>query len=104
MTDSVPGVVGQATSDPCPSLARRLYDEPRAACGDMLRPTADRSRLEVVDDSERSARARLFTVALIMIIDERRSARFRREVAILNAAGTAECAAPDDLNAGLIRL
>ena len=59
---------------------------------------------EVVEDTERSARAWLFTVARNMIIDERRSSRFRNEVATLDTAGTAERAAPDEVNTALDRL
>jgi len=118
MTNSMPGVVGQATSDA--SFMRLLYDEHGAAPWQYaLRPTGDRSRAEdvvqetvrcggqhpeVVDDGERSARAWLFTVARNMIIDERRSARFRSEVATLNTARTAECAAPNEVNTALNRL
>jgi RNA polymerase sigma-70 factor, ECF subfamily len=57
---------------------------------------------EVVDDSERPVRAWLFTVARNMIIDERRSSRFRNEVSPLN--GAPERAAPDEVNAALDRL
>ncbi len=59
---------------------------------------------EVVDDTERSPRAWLFTVARNMIIDERRGSRFRNEVATLDAAGTAQRAAPDEVNVALDRL
>lgn len=101
-------------------MMRVLYDEHGAALWRyVLRLTGDRSRAEdrvqetllrawehpeVVDDSERSARAWLFTVARNMIIDERRSSRFRNEVATLDTAGTAEGAAPDEVNAALDRL
>jgi len=59
---------------------------------------------EVVDDSERSARAWLFTVARNMIIDERRSARFRKEVSPLDGSGVPEHAGPDEVNAALDRM
>ena len=42
---------------------------------------------EVVGDTERSARAWLFTVARNMIIDERRSPKFRNIVASLDDSG-----------------
>jgi RNA polymerase sigma-70 factor (ECF subfamily) len=111
-------LVGQATGDA--AVMRVLYDEHGAALWRyVLRLTGDRSRAEdlvqetllrawehpeVVDDSERSARAWLFTVARNMIIDERRSSRFRNEVATPDTAGTAEGAAPDEVNAALDRL
>ncbi len=59
---------------------------------------------EVADDSERSARAWLFTVARNMIIDERRSSRFRNEVRPLDGSSAPERAAPDQVNATLDRL
>jgi RNA polymerase sigma-70 factor (ECF subfamily) len=98
---------------------RVLYDEHGAALWRyVLRLTSDRSRAEdvvqetllrawehpEVGDSERSARAWLFTVARNMIIDERRSSRFRNEVGTLDTAGTAGGAAPDEVNAALDRL
>ncbi len=54
------------------------------------------------DDTEKSARAWLFTVARNMIIDERRSARFRREFG--SAEGPPDQAGPDEVNAALDRL
>jgi|1186.fasta_scaffold497858_2 RNA polymerase sigma-70 factor (ECF subfamily) len=45
---------------------------------------------KVANDSERSARAWLFTVARNMIIDERRSLRFRYEVSTLTGLDTTE--------------
>jgi RNA polymerase sigma-70 factor (ECF subfamily) len=111
-------LAGQATGDA--AVMRVLYDEHGAALWRyVLRLTGDRSRAEdlvqetllrawehpeVVDDSERSARAWLFTVARNMIIDERRSSRFGNGVATLDTAGTAEGAAPDEVNAALDRL
>jgi RNA polymerase sigma-70 factor, ECF subfamily len=49
----------------------------RARAEDVVQETLLRARQhpEVADDSERSARAWLFTVARNMIIDERRSPR-----------------------------
>lgn len=59
---------------------------------------------EVTNDSERSARSWLFTVARNMIIDESRSLRFRREVSALDDSGIPEQACPDDVDAALDRL
>ena len=111
-------VAGGATSDA--ALIRVLYDEHGPALWRYaLRLTGDRSRAEdvvqetllrawqhpeVIEDTERSARAWLFTVARNMIIDERRSSRFRNEVATLDTAGTVERPAPDEVNAALDRL
>ena len=47
---------------------------------------------------------RLFTVARNMIIDERRSARFRNEVSSLDGSGVPERACPDEVNVALDRL
>ncbi|WP_167105894.1 sigma-70 family RNA polymerase sigma factor [Mycobacterium sp. DL592] len=59
---------------------------------------------EVVDEADRSARAWLFTVARNMIIDERRSARFRKETDSLDTPGAPDRAGPDEVNAALDRL
>ena len=99
---------------------RVLYDEHGAACWRYaLRLTGDRSRAEdvmqatlprawkhpeVIEDSERSARAWLFTVARNMRFDERRIAPFRNEVATLDTARTVEGAAPDEVKTALDRL
>ncbi|MCW2649357.1 MAG: polymerase sigma-70 factor, subfamily [Mycobacterium sp.] len=101
-------------------LMRVLYDEHAAALWRYaLRLTGDRARAEdvvqetllrawqhpeVVDDSERSARAWMFTVARNMIIDERRSARFRNEVGTTDGTGTPERAGPDQVDSALDRL
>ena len=90
---------------------RMLYDEHAAALWRYaVRLTGDRARAEdvvqetllrawqhpeVVGDSERSARAWLFTVARNMIIDERRSARFRRETGSLDSIAEPENPGPD---------
>jgi RNA polymerase sigma-70 factor, ECF subfamily len=58
---------------------------------------------EVIDDSERSARAWLFTVARNMVIDDRRSARFRNEVSSPDGSGTSGPAGRDDINWALDR-
>lgn len=89
-----------------------LYDEHAAALWRYAtRLTGDRARAqdvvqetllrawqhpEVVSDSERSARAWLFTVARNMIIDERRSLRFRCEVSTPEGL---DVAGPDALDA-----
>lgn len=59
---------------------------------------------EVVGDTERSARAWLFTVARNMIIDERRSPRFRNVVDSLDESTAPEQASPDEVDAALDRL
>ena len=78
----------------------------RARAEDVVQETLLRAwqHPEVTDDSERSARAWLFTVARNMIIDERRSARFRNEVSSLDGSGVPERAGPDEVNAALDRL
>jgi RNA polymerase sigma-70 factor, ECF subfamily len=99
---------------------RMLYDEHAAALWRYaMRLTGDQARAEdvvqetllrawqhseVTDDSERSARAWLFTVARNMIIDERRSSRFRNEVSSLDGSAAPERASPDEVNAALDRM
>lgn len=106
--------------DPETALMRTLYDEHAAALWRYaVRLTGDPSRAEdvvqetllrawqhpeVTDDKERSARAWLFTVARNMIIDERRSSRFRSERESLDAAKVPEPADRDEVNAALDRL
>ena len=81
--------------DPEAAMMRVLYKEHAGALWRYaLRLTGDQARAEdvvqetllrawrhpeVTDDIDRSARAWLFTVARNLIIDERRSARFRNE-------------------------
>ena len=100
------------------ALMRVLFDEHAAALWRYaMRLTGDRARAEdvvqetllrawqhpgVMDDTDRSARAWLFTVARNMIIDERRSARFRNEVAPLEAAP--EDTGPNEVDSALDRL
>jgi RNA polymerase sigma-70 factor, ECF subfamily len=102
------------------ALMRVLYDEHAAALWRYaMRLTGDRARAEDVvqetllrawqhpeafDDSERSPRAWLFTVARNMIIDERRSSRFRNEVSPPDGSGTPERAGADEVNSALDRL
>jgi RNA polymerase sigma-70 factor, ECF subfamily len=97
-----------------------LYDGHAAALWRYaLRLTGDRARAEdvvqetllrawqhpeVVDESERSARAWLFTVARNMIIDQSRSARFHNEANTLDSSGAPERVGPDEVNAALDRL
>jgi RNA polymerase sigma-70 factor (ECF subfamily) len=60
---------------------------------------------EVIGDAERSARAWLFTVARNMIIDERRSPRFRNVVGSLDEDSSKfEQSTPDQVDAALDRL
>lgn len=107
-------------SDAEAALMKALYDEHAAALWRYaLRLTSDASRAEdvvqetllrawqhpeIIGDTERSARAWLFTVARNMIIDERRSPKFRNVVASLDASGAPEQAAPDEVDLALDRL
>ena len=59
---------------------------------------------EVTDDGERSARAWLFTVARNMIIDERRSARFRKRDRHPGPREHLRRAGPDEVDSALDRL
>ncbi len=102
------------------ALMKALYDEHAAALWRYaMRLTGDRARAEdvvqetllrawqhphAVDDSERSARAWLFTVARNMIIDERRSARFRNEVGSLDSSTAPERSGPNEVDWALDRL
>ncbi|WP_424750234.1 sigma-70 family RNA polymerase sigma factor, partial [Mycobacterium sp.] len=52
---------------------------------------------EVIGDTERSVRAWLFTVARNMIIDDRRSARYRNVVGSLDQEGAPEQSTPDEV-------
>jgi RNA polymerase sigma-70 factor (ECF subfamily) len=106
--------------DPESTLMKVLYEEHAAALWRYaMRLTGDRARAEdvvqetllrawqhpeVAEDTERSARAWLFTVARNMIIDERRSARFRRESSSLETVPEPEKPGPDEVNAALERL
>ncbi len=108
------------TSNPEAAVMKELYDEHAAVLWRYaMRLTGDASRAEdvvqetllpawqhpeVVGDSERSARAWLFTVARNMIIDERRSARFRNVVNSLDDSSTPEQSTPDEVNATLDRM
>lgn len=115
----MPDIAGRPA--PEAALMKALYDEHAAALWRYaLRLSSDRNRAEDVvqetllrawqhpevladtDGTHRSARAWLFTVARNMIIDESRSARFRKEVGSLDAAP--ERAGPDDVTAALDRM
>jgi RNA polymerase sigma-70 factor (ECF subfamily) len=57
---------------------------------------------QVADDSERSVRAWLFTVARNLITDERRSSRFRKELSSLD--GAPESTGADEVGTALDRV
>ncbi len=85
--------------------ARRLTgDEARAQ--DVVQETLLRAwqHPEVADNNERSARAWLFTVARNIVIDESRSARFRRELSTPDDVGAFDGACPDEVDAAMDRL
>ncbi|OBG81137.1 RNA polymerase subunit sigma [Mycobacterium sp. NS-7484] len=110
--------------DPEAAMMRVLYDEHAGALWRYaLRLTGDRARAEdvvqetllrawrhpeVTADEARSARAWLFTVARNMIIDERRSARFRNETGVSDPEQVAEhsgvAGAPDQVDTALDRI
>lgn len=106
--------------DPEAAMMRVLYDEHAAALWRYaLRLTGDRARAEdvvqetllrawrhpeVTADADRSARAWLFTVARNMIIDERRSARFRNEASDPVPDDVADRASSDEVDAALNRI
>ncbi len=106
--------------DPETALMRVLYDEHAAALWRYaLRLTGDAARAEdvvqetllrawqhpeVTYDAERSARAWLFTVARNMIIDERRSARFRNESGTPDPERLPDHAGPDEVETALDRM
>jgi RNA polymerase sigma-70 factor, ECF subfamily len=102
------------------ALTRELYSEHAGALlRYAMRLTGDRARAEdvvqetllrawqhpdVFDDSERSPRAWLYRVARNIIIDERRSARFRSEVHSPDTTDGFEQRGPDEVDAALDRL
>ena len=95
------------------ALMRGLYDEhaaalwryallltgDRAYAEDVVQETLLRAwqHPEVTDDSERPARGWQFNVARNMIIDDRRSVRFRNEVSSLDGSGVPDRAGPDEV-------
>jgi RNA polymerase sigma-70 factor (ECF subfamily) len=99
---------------------RDLYDKHAAELRRYaVRLTGDRARAEdivqetllkawqhpeVTGDPSRSPRAWLFTVARNMIIDERRSARFRNESVIADPEVIFDHAGPDEVNSALNRM
>ena len=102
------------------AVMRMLYDEHAAALWRYaVRLTGDHARAEdvvqetllrawqhpeVTEDKDRSARAWLFTVARNMIIDERRSARYRNETETPDLERTHDRAGPDEVDSALDRL
>ena len=102
------------------TLMKALYDEHAAPLWRYaLRLTSDASRAEdvvqetllrawqhpeVIGDTERSARAWLFTVARNMIIDERRSPKFRNVVGSLDDSGVPERSTPDEVDSTLDKM
>jgi RNA polymerase sigma-70 factor (ECF subfamily) len=106
--------------DPESALMRALYDAHAAALWRYaVRLTGDRAHAddvvqetllrawehpEVVDDAERSVRAWLFTVARNLIIDERRSARYRRELGSPDIGNGIEREGPEEVDAALDRM
>ena len=101
-------------------VMRVLYDEHAAAIWRYaVRLTGDTARAEdvvqetllrawrhpeVTADSERSARAWLFTVARNLVIDERRSARVRSETGTPDMEKAADRAGPDEVETALDRM
>jgi RNA polymerase sigma-70 factor (ECF subfamily) len=107
-------------ADPGAGLMRVLYNEHAAALWRYaVRLTGDQARAEdvvqetllrawqhpeVTEDHGRSARAWLFTVARNLIIDERRSARFRNESATPDPERSYDRAGQDEVDGALDRL
>ena len=83
----------------------RLTGDPHQA-HDVVQETLLRAlrNPEITEDSKRSPRAWLFTVARNIVIDDRRSARFRNEVAMPEGAHIREPVDLQDTNATIDRL
>lgn len=110
--DEVPAVL--------PDHLRVLYDEHAAAlwryalrltrdahqAHDVVQETLLRAwrHPEITEESTRSPRAWLFTVARNIIIDDRRTARFRNEVAMSEGADFGEPLDPQHVDATIDRL
>ena len=94
----IPGTGAEAIA-----LKRRLTGDP-AYAEDVVQETLLRAwkRPHVLNNGQ-SPRAWLFTVARNMVIDDRRSARFRREVISFDGSGPPERAGPDEQNGALNR-
>jgi RNA polymerase sigma-70 factor, ECF subfamily len=108
MNDADTALMGELFSEHAGALLRyalRLTGD-RARAEDVVQETLLRAwqHPHVFDDSERSPRAWLFRVARNMIIDERRSARFRREVSSPDGPDEVEQRGPDEVDAALDRL
>jgi RNA polymerase sigma-70 factor (ECF subfamily) len=102
------------------ALMKALYDEHAAVLWRYaMRLTGDASRAEdvvqetllrawqhpeVIDDTERSPRAWLCTVARNLIIDERRSPKFRNVVASLDETTAPEQPTRDEVDTALDRM
>jgi RNA polymerase sigma-70 factor, ECF subfamily len=119
----VPAVLSDplpVTPDPGSALLRVLYDTHSAAlwryalrlthdphqAHDVVQETLLRAWLhpEINEETNRSPQAWLFTVARNIIIDDRRSARFRNEVAMSEDADIDESVDTHDANATVDRL
>ncbi|MHA3023517.1 sigma-70 family RNA polymerase sigma factor [Mycobacterium sp. BMJ-28] len=106
--------------DPEAAMMRVLYDEHAGALWRYaMRLTGDAARAEdvvqetllrawrhpeVTADPDRPARAWLYTVARNLVIDERRSARFRNELGTPDVEQAADRAGPDEVDSALDRL
>lgn len=103
--------------DPEAAMMRVLYDEHAGALWRyVMRLTGDAARAEDVvqetllrawrhpEINERPVRAWLFTVARNLIIDERRSARWRNETGTSDMEVVADRAGPDEVDGALDRL
>jgi RNA polymerase sigma-70 factor (ECF subfamily) len=111
--------VGERIIDLDAASTRALYDDHGVALhGYAMRVTGDRAfaedvaqetllrawqHPEIFNDSKRSERAWLFTVARNMITDERRSSRFRHEACVRDGSGTPDRAGADEVDAVLDR-